>query len=156
MTAWYPPFVAVVAALLASTSCGAPRKRGTSGSIRLAVLPAESDKFPEAAKAFTSSLASADIAGIDDKQVSKVSLEVVQLSIECVEPTVSCYEAVGRSLAADRILFAQITNGGGKKLKVEVTLFDVDARTPRTVKKVYASEQDASAGADALVAELVR
>lgn len=120
------------------------------------MLPAESDKFPKAAKAVTSSLTNAKVSGIDDRQVSKVSLEVVQLSIECVEPTVVCYEAVGKSLAANRLLFAEIQPASKKSVKVTITLFDVDTRHPQSTQKTFANEADASTGIDALVAELTR
>ena len=131
-----------------------PRKRGGS-QVTLAVLPAESSKFPQAAQAITDSLAAATVSGVDRKQVSKVSLEVVQLSIECVEPTAACYEKVGKSLAANRLLFAQLS-GGKKRINVTVTLFDVDAKAPRTAKKTFASEQEATAGVADLVAEATR
>jgi hypothetical protein len=134
-----------------------PRKRGTgtSGGLMLAVLPAESSKFPHAAQAITDSLTKASISGVERKQVSKVSLEVVQLSIECVEPSVKCYEAVGKSLAANRLLFAQVS-GGKRRVQVSVTLFDVDAKSPKTTKRTFASEQEATAGVADLVAEATR
>lgn len=131
-----------------------PRKRG-AGRVTLAVLPAESSKYPRAAQAITDSLAKANVSGVDRKQVSKVSLEVVQLSIECVEPTAECYAAVGRSLDANRLLFAELS-GGKRKIEVTVTLFDVDARSPKTAKKTFASEQAATAGVADLVAEATR
>ena len=84
------------------------------------------------------------------------SLEVVQLSIECVEPTVACYEAVGKQLAANRLLFAQIAPEKRKKLTVTITLFDVDAREPRTAQRTFANEKEASAGIADLVAEAIR
>jgi hypothetical protein len=126
--------------------------------VTLAVLPAESDVFPVAAKATTDSLAKAHVTGVDRTQVSKVSLEVVQLSIECVESTPACYQAVGKSLAADRLLFAQIAPGPKKKqLKVTVSLFDVQvAGEPKTVEKVFTSEKDAQTGIDELVAEVAK
>ncbi len=131
-----------------------PRKR-SAGHVTLAVLPAESSKFPDAARAITESLTNASVAGVDRKQVSKVSLEVVQLSIECVEPTASCYEKVGKSLSANRLLFARLS-GGKKQVKVAVTLFDVDAKAPKTAKKTFGSEQEATAGVANLVAEATR
>src|SRR4030095_2716550 len=113
---------------------------------RLVVLPAESNAFPKAARATTESLIRAQFAGLDS-QVSKVSLEVVHLSIECVDPTVECYEAVGRSLTANRLLFAQIAPVKRRQIKVTVTLFAVGATTPRTkAEKVFATEDDAAAG----------
>ncbi len=126
--------------------------------VTLAILPAESDAFPVAAKATTDSLSRAHVAGVDRTQVSKVSLEVVQLSIECVEATPACYQQVGKTLAADRLLFAQIAPGPKRKqLKVTVSLFDVQvAGEPKTAEKVFTSEKDAQSGIDALVGEVAR
>jgi hypothetical protein len=125
--------------------------------LALAVLLAESDAFPRAAQAVSASLAAAKIHGIDDKRISRVSLEVVQLSIECVDPTTACYEAIGRSMAANRLLFARIDGASRRRLKITVTLFDVDARAAtRTQEKLFASEDDATAGVAALVAEVAR
>jgi hypothetical protein len=132
-----------------------PRKRGAGRGVTLAVLPAESSKFPKTAQALTDSLANANVSGVDRKQISKVSLEVVQLSIECVDPTVDCYAAVGKSLDANRLLFAQVS-GRKKHISVTVTLFDVDAKSPKTANKTFASEQAATAGVADLVAEATR
>jgi hypothetical protein len=124
---------------------------------QLVVLPAESDAFPKAATAVSTALANASVAGVDGKKVSKVSLEVVQLSIECVDATPACYAAVGKSLAADRLLFAQVDAQDKHKLQVTITLFDVGGGAPAKVaKKVFASEAEASAGAAALVGEAVQ
>lgn len=125
--------------------------------MKLAVLPAESDRFPKAAEAVTESLSAVQLQGVDDREVSAVSLEVVQLSIECVEPTVGCYQKVGAQLGANRILFAQIAAADKKKkVKVTVTLFDVDTRSPRTTERVFANEKDAAAHVGDLVAEATR
>ena len=125
-------------------------------AVKLAILPTESDAFPKTASALTDSLKAARITGIDETQVASVSLEVVQLSIECVEPSDDCFQAVGKSLKANRLLFAQIA---GKKpaVKVSVILFDVDAKA-RTghAEKAFTSEQLATAGVQALVAEATR
>lgn len=149
-----------------ATACGPKAKPAVAPrpQIKLAVLPAESDAFPEAAEVATDLLAKATVAGIDKREVSSVTLEVVQLSIECVEPSVSCYEAVGKSLSANRILFAQISPEGAKPrskkkprpLKVVVTLFDVDAGAPHTAEKIFESERAATAGIADLVAEATR
>jgi hypothetical protein len=123
---------------------------------KLVVLLAESDVFPNFAKVTTESLLSSHVAGLN-AQVSKVSLEVVQLSIECVDASVACYEAVGRSLAANGLLFAQIAVVQRKRLKVTVTLFDVDTKTLKTkAEKVFTSEDAATAGIADLVAEATR
>jgi hypothetical protein len=120
---------------------------------KLAVLAVESDRFPKVALAATESLAKAKISGVDETEVSKVSLEVVQLSIECVAATVDCYTAVGKSLSANRILFAQVAPGKKRDVHVTITLFDVDTNTPKTAKKHFLSEREATAGIDSLVAE---
>lgn len=151
-----PAHIASLSLLLALVAgCGPMRKRGT-GKVTLAVLPAESDRFPLAAKAITISLADATIPGVDDKQVAGVSLEVAQLSIECVEHTVVCYTKVGRSLSANRLLFAEIEAEDRKRLKVTVTLFDVDARKPRSARRVFANEKEVSEKIADLVGEIAR
>jgi hypothetical protein len=125
--------------------------------ITLAILAAESHAFPKAAAAATEALREATVAGIDDRQLSSVTLEVVQLSIECVEPTPTCYAEVGRTLAADRLLFAQIAKGSKRRqVKVTVTLFDVQTGTPIIVEKVFATEREATAGIGELVGEATR
>ena len=130
-----------------------PRSR-----IQLAVIPAESNTFPRAAEAVTGSLAGAAIGGIDEMHMTKVPLEVVQLAIECVDPSDACYHAIGRSMSANRLLFARIDPGATRRqLKVTVTLYDVDAKASRrTAQKVFPTEDQAVAGAAALVAEATR
>jgi hypothetical protein len=149
----------VTAALVLAMGChrSAPAAHPAAKTTQLVVLPAESDAFPKAATAVSTALANARVAGVDGKKLSKVSLEVVQLSIECVDATSTCYAAVGKSLAADRLLFAQVDAQDKHKLQVTITLFDVDGGVPAKVaKKVFASEADASAGAAALVGEAVQ
>jgi hypothetical protein len=151
-----PPRPAAPAASPTSSVSTPPPSRARKAG-KLVVLPAESHAFPRAARATTQSLLQAQVAGVGAPQVSKVSLEVVQLSIECVDPSVECYEAVGRSLTANRLLFAQIAPVKRRQLKVTVTLFAVGARRPKTtVEKVFASEDAAADGIAALVAEATR
>jgi len=156
--------------VISMMACGAARPAPTAPTpapapapapapkIQLAVIPADSDVFPRAARAVTVSLTAARIRGVDATAVSKVSLEVVQLSIECVDPSDACYLAIGRSMAANRLLFARIDPARNRKqLRVSVTLYDVDARTAtRTAEKLFASEAQAVDGAAALVAEATR
>ncbi len=143
-------------------ACGHPPAPATivapAAKLVLAVLPAESDQFPNAAKAATESMTRAKVGGVDETSVSKVSLEVVQLSIECTDATASCYEAIGHSLSANRLLFTEISAGAKPgEIKVSVTLFDVDAKTAKhTAEKIYTREADATAGAEQLVAEATR
>lgn len=123
--------------------------------VQLTVIPAESDAFPRAARAVSASLSSAQVAGIAATAVSRVSLEVVQLSIECVDPTDACYRAIGRSMSANRLLFARIDRGATRwQLRVTVTLYDVDAGSAKRIAaKLFPTEDHAVAGAAALVAE---
>jgi hypothetical protein len=123
--------------------------------VKLLTLPAESDAFPAIALAATTALGHAKVGGVDEASTSKVSIEVVQLSIECLDPTAICYDAAARSLAANKLLFAQIDVDGAKP-KVTVTLFDRASKTPRTAERTYATESAAVAGLDGLVAEATR
>jgi hypothetical protein len=124
---------------------------------KLIVLVAESDAFPNLAHATTESLLQARVQGLGTASVSKVSLEVVQLSIECVDPTTACYQAVGKSLAADGLLFAQITTVKRRQLKVTISLFDVGEKTLKTrAEKIFGSEEAAAAGLADLVVEATR
>src|SRR5437868_13078917 len=100
----------VLAGGCATTGSNAPPPRRaqapppSDNRIKLAVLPVESDVFPRTAAAINDLLRGVHVRGVDDYFVSKVALEVVQLSIECVEQTSACYAAVGKSLTAQRLL----------------------------------------------------
>jgi hypothetical protein len=125
--------------------------------VRLAVFPAESSEFPKTAKAMTNALSGAKVTGIDDTLVAKTSLGDAQLLIECNEPSPDCYAAVGKSLEADRLLFATIEKEPKKKLKISITLFDVGAhRDWAHAEKVFATEAEAAAGLDGLVQEATK
>jgi hypothetical protein len=125
---------------------------------KLAVLPVDADPYPLVAEALNRALHDVKVAGIDDYFLSKVALEVVQLSIECVQPTTDCYKAAGKSLAANKLLLAHVTPLGKRKkdksVRVTVTLFDVDAgEATNVVDRVYRTPEAASEGAGTLVAE---
>jgi len=120
--------------------------------VKLVALAAESDVFPNIAKAMTSALANVKVARVDEQSTSKVSIEVVQLSIECVDPTSSCYDAAAKSLSANKLLFAQI-DVAGKKPKLAVTLFDAATHAPKTTERTFETEAAAIAGVDKLVSE---
>ncbi len=126
--------------------------------IKLAVLPVDADTFPLIAASLNNALGAAKVGGVDDYFLSKVTLEVVQLSIECVQPTSECYGAVGKSLSANRLLLAHIAGVGkrrrDKTVRVTITLFDVDAgEASNVVDRVYKTPELASQGAQELVAE---
>lgn len=153
-----PALLTAVAAAVVGVvtpACVRPRPRGVETV--LAVLPAESDAFPAAAEATTRALTDAEVPGIARRRLSDVSLEVVQLSIECLEPTPACFAAVGRSLSAGQLLFAQLAKGPRRReVTVTVTLFDVPSEQPRTTAKVFPTERAAVAGVTALVEEVTR
>jgi hypothetical protein len=130
--------------------------------VKLAVLKVESDQFPDVAKALNNQLREVQIKGVDDYFLSKVTLEVVQLSIECVEQTPACYQAVGRSLSAQKLLMAQISAGptprrGKRKDRVPsvglvVTLFDVEGGEPiQRIEHSFKNENEAVQGAAEVV-----
>ena len=124
------------------------------------VLPAESDEYPIAARAATERLRRARLRGMNEPEVSKVSLQVVQLSIECVDRTPNCYTAVGRSLQPPpaELLFAEIDQGPRKEsIKVTVTWFDVQAqKRKKAASKVFPSEEDVVWGIADVVAEATK
>ncbi len=152
----------LVVMLVAGAACShaqpAPVAMVPRAKVKLAVIPADGDQFPRAAQVLTASMSSARIGGVDETQIAKVPLADVQVLIECNDPTVACYAAVGKSLFANRLLFAQLEAGGKpKQLRMTVTLFDVDTQTAkRTAEKVFASEADAAAGSADLVAEAIK
>jgi len=126
--------------------------------IKLAVLPVDSDAFPAIAKSLNRALHDVKVKGVDDYFLSKVTLEVVQLSIECVQPTSECYAAVGKSLSANKLLLGHIAAVGkrrrDKSVRVTITLFDVDAgEATNVVDRVFKTPDLAAAGASDLVAE---
>jgi hypothetical protein len=136
------------------TEAPPPAKR-----LKLAVLPVDSDQFPQIAASLNNALHGVKVKGVEDYFLSKVTLEVVQLSIECVQPTSDCYAAVGKSLSANRLLLGQIVQLGKKKrdraVRVTITLFDVDAgQAVNVVDHVYKTPELASQGAQELVAEV--
>ncbi len=146
---------ALLAVVVAAGCHPPPAHTPVAHHVKLAVLPAESAAFPRAAKAATDALLGARVDA--DRQLSKVSLEVVQLSIECVDATPACLQAAGKSLAADELLFAQLAAEPKKHVRLTVTRFDVAAgRVRGTANKVFASEGEASAGAVRLVEEATR
>jgi hypothetical protein len=155
-----------------------PPARHDAARVRLAMIPVESDTFPSVAAALNDALRAVRLRAVDDYFVSKVGLEVVQLSIECVEATDACYTAVGRSLNANVILLARLTAPGvaprppaggrhngnpappsaepPRNVQVTLTVFNVDTGTALSVgTRTWRSADDAVAGVADLVAETV-
>ena len=126
--------------------------------VKLAVLPIDADAFPQIAASLNNALHGVKVKGVDDYFLSKVTLEVVQLSIECVQATSECYSAVGKSLSANKLLLGHIVALGKRKrdktVRVTITLFDVDSgEAANVVDRVYKTPELASQGAGDLVAE---
>ena len=126
--------------------------------VKLAVLPVDNDTFPQIAASLNKALREVKVKGVDDYFLSKVTLEVVQLSIECVQPTSRCYSAVGKSLSANKLLLAHATAVGrrrrDKSVRVTITLFDADAgEAANVVDRVFKTPELASEGVQDLVAE---
>jgi len=149
-----------------SSQRGTPNREpgGPNGPkrIKLAVLKVESDQFPALATALNTQLRDVQVKGVDDYFISKVTLEVVQLSIECVEPTPNCYAAVGKSLSAQRLLVARLLPGTPPRrgrhhaapVTVSVTQIDTEAGTTvQKAEKEFKSEQDAVQGLSQVVLE---
>ena len=126
--------------------------------VKLAIMPLENDPYPQVATALNSALRNVKVKGVDDYFVSKVTLEVVQLSIECVQPTSECYTAVGKSLAANRLLLAHVVGVHRRRhdrsVRVTITMFDVDrGEAANVVDHVYKTPELAAGAASDLVLE---
>lgn len=151
----------LVIGTMAMVGCTHPKAEApapSAGGHRLIALPADATAYPAAAERATTFLQRTRVKGFDPPQMGEVSLEVVQLSIECTEPTADCYTAVGKSLSANQLLFAQLDAGPkDDQVRVSVTLFDVDGGTmKRQARKVFDTEQDAVYGIKDVVEEATR
>jgi hypothetical protein len=141
-----------------SPTVQAPPPPPPKARVKLAVLPVDADAFPQIAASLNRALHDVKVKGVDDYFLSKVTLEVVQLSIECVQPTSDCYSAVGKSLSANKLLLGHIAPVGKKRrdksVRVTITLFDVDAgEAANVVDRIFKTPELASQGAQDLVAE---
>jgi hypothetical protein len=119
--------------------------------MKLAWMPLDAFDAPVVARAVNDELGRVKLAGASPAVKAAVSMEVAQLAIECIEPTTACYRAVGRSLGADRLIWAQI-DPDEEKIRVTVVLFDVGAGTETRKVGMFDGEQAARAGVSALVA----
>src|SRR6516162_9454354 len=75
--------------------------------VRLAWMPLEASVSAEVASAVNEKLSGLAVAGVTEKVQAPVSMEMAQLAIECIERTPACYGKVGRSVGADRLLWAE-------------------------------------------------
>jgi hypothetical protein len=121
---------------------------------KLAWLPVDALDAPDVAKTINEHLARLKVAGAGDGVKAAVSLEVAQLAIECTDPTPACYRAVGRSLGADQMLWAELRRNATPKrsIRIALALFDVRAGTPpKRVEKTFEGTEAARAGIGELV-----
>jgi hypothetical protein len=118
---------------------------------KLAWMPLDPFDAPAVARAVNDEMSRVKLAGTRPGVKSAVSMEVAQLAIECIEPTPACYRAVGRSLGADRLMWAQI-DPADEKIRVTVVLFDVGAGTETRKVGTFDGVQAARAGVSELVA----
>jgi hypothetical protein len=162
-TKWCAPVLAVVLAACAHKAAVvvvAPKPKPKPPEVTMAIMPVEGDVFPKLVKALNGELTDATVGGVQRTFVSKVSLEVVQISIECVDPTAACWTAAGKSLNADRLLFAQIEPVAEPKKKkkksvhLRVTLFDVHkGEAIGDTDHTYKTEDEAVAASRGLLTE---
>jgi hypothetical protein len=119
---------------------------------KLAWMPLDSFDTPTVSKAVNDNMSRVKVAGTSAGVKAAVSMEVAQLAIECIEPTPTCYRAVGHSLGADELIWAEIDPAApDDKIRITVVLFDVQSGTASRRVGTYDGPQAARAG----VAELV-
>ena len=143
------------AAPLAANGTAAVTVSEAAPTVTLAVIPVEPEGHPGLISLINQAMRSVVLPGVDRTIVSPIPLETAQLAVECVDATTDCYYAVGKSLAASRLLFGKIL-ASKKGFKVRLTLFDVEKRAElRTIERPYANDHDAEAQLDETFAELV-
>ena len=120
---------------------------------RLAWMPLDGLDAPAVAQAVNERMSTLKPAGTSSSVKAAVSMEVAQLAIECIQPTTACYGAVGRSLGADRLMWAELEpSGDDEEIRLTVVVFDVQAGTaPRRVAETFPGMQAARTGAAGLV-----
>src|SRR5262245_15648836 len=125
--------LAVLACLACLAGCAhGAGKTGPATPVRaprLAWLPVEPLVAPAVAAALSERLAHANVAGQVPSLKGPVSMEVAQLALECIEARVECYTAVGRSIGAERMVWAELAAGPPPTGSVKVTLTHFDVRT---------------------------
>jgi hypothetical protein len=129
-----------------------PPRKAAAPSLRLAWMPLEPRVSPDVAAAVNERLARVVVGGVTDTFQAPVSMEMAQLAIECIERTPACYGAVGRSVGADRLLWAELAHArGAGTVTLRVSLFDVGGGTVvKEARRSFPSTKAASAGAAAV------
>jgi hypothetical protein len=129
------------------------RKPEPAAARRLAWMPLDGLDAPAIAQAVNERMSAVRPTGTSTSVKAAVSMEVAQLAIECIQPTPACYGAVGRSLGADRLMWAELEpSSDDEKIRLSVVVFDVHAGTaPRRVAETFAGTAAAREGAAGLV-----
>jgi len=148
-----------VAAGCATTAAHQPARSPPAAAVsrpprvRLAWLPFDKSSSVGLTTAVNAQLEHADIDGVTESFRSPVSMEMAQLAIECIEKTAQCYAAVGRSIGADRLLWADLDHHGHGTLTLRVALFDVGrGGIAHEAEQSYPSAKAAEADVESLVA----
>jgi len=124
---------------------------------KLAWMPLDPLDAPSVARAVNDTMSRTEIEGTTPAVKAAVSMEVAQLAIECIQPTPACYRAVGHSLGADRLLWAEIDRAAPEdKIRITIVVFDVRAGTASREVATYDGVQAARAGIAQLVAHAAR
>jgi hypothetical protein len=148
-----PLLVGCVAISCASSEKPAPAivAKAAPPVAKLAWMPLDAFDAPVVARAVNDEMSRVKLSGTSPGVKAAVSMEVAQLAIECIQPTPACYRAVGHSLGADRLMWAQI-DPAEEKIRVTVVLFDVGAGTEKRKVGTFDGVQAARAGVSDLVA----
>jgi len=121
--------------------------------VRLAWLPFDASTSSGLTAAVNAQLEHLQIEGVTESFRAPVSMEMAQLAIECIEKTARCYAAVGRSIGADRLLWAELDRRGRGNLTLRVALFDVGrGGIVHEAQQSYPSAKAAQADVESLVA----
>ncbi len=121
--------------------------------VRLAWLPFDAPASSGLTTAVNANLEHVKIAGVTESFQASVSMEMAQLAIECIEKTARCYAAVGRSVGADRLLWADLDRRAHGNLTLRVALFDVDrGAVVHEAEQSYPSAKAAQADVETLIA----
>jgi len=130
-----------------------PSTAGAPARARMAWMPCDGRAQPELVAAVNGRLEQAKVAGVKESFQASVSMEMAQLAIECIEKTPRCYMAVGHSIGADRLLWADLERTPGVGLTIRVSLFDVEGGAMiRAAEGRYPSAKAAAGDVEALVA----
>jgi len=155
--------LARLAVLTLTLGCAATVKQGQKGPARpaasapararMAWMPCDPRVQPELVAAVNGRLEQAKVADVKESFQASVSMQMAQLAIECIEKTPRCYTAVGRSIGADRLLWADLERTPGVGLTLRVSLFDVErGALVRAAEGRYPNAKAAEADLEALVA----